>query len=113
MRISFLASCFLFHSVVPLLCSPLSIVHVPTLEQVILFCRDRKLKLMIETKEYVDHHLLRSKIVALYDKYDMYSWSFVATFNPWSVRRQIGIWTSWAPAGQVLLCSARTVRGNC
>ena len=52
----------------------------------ILFCRERKLKLMIETKEYVDHHLLRSKIVALYDKYDMYSWSFVATFNPWSVR---------------------------
>ena len=52
----------------------------------ILFCRERKLRLMIETKEYVDHHLLRKKIVDLYDKYDMYSWSFVATFNPWSVR---------------------------
>ena len=37
---------------------------------------------MIETKEYTDAGLLRSKIHALYEQYDMYSWSFVATFNP-------------------------------
>jgi glycerophosphoryl diester phosphodiesterase len=56
--------------------------RAPTLEDVILFCRARSLRLMVETKEFADHHLLRSKIAALYAKYNMYSWSFVATFDP-------------------------------
>jgi len=68
----------------------IDIVHAPTLEYVIEFCRDRHLKLMIESKEYTNFALMREKLHALYEKYDMYSWSYVASFNPvhiWQVRR--------------------------
>lgn len=61
----------------------IDVTKAPTLEQVIIFCKERNLRLMIETKEYVDHNLLRRKIKALFDRHDMYAWSFVATFNPW------------------------------
>jgi glycerophosphoryl diester phosphodiesterase len=60
----------------------IDIVHAPTLEYVIEFCRERHLKLMIESKEYTNPKLLRDKLHALYEKYDMYSWSYVASFNP-------------------------------
>ena len=57
-------------------------VHVPTLEEVIVFCRDRGLKLMIESKEYTNPRLFREVVAGFYVKYAMHSWSFVATFNP-------------------------------
>lgn len=59
--------------------------QVPTLEQVILFCKERGLKLMIESKEYADYNLLRRKISEFYDKYEMHSWAFVASFNAWHI----------------------------
>lgn len=58
------------------------IVHVPTLEEVIVFCKTRGLKLMIESKEYTRPLLFRQQVAAFYDKYSMHDWSFVATFNP-------------------------------
>jgi len=58
------------------------VAHVPTLEDVIQFCKTRKLRLMVESKEYTRPHLFLQKVAALYNKYDMYSWSFVASFNP-------------------------------
>ena len=72
----------LMHSCACLSVPARSVSLVPTLEQVILFCRERHLKLMIETKEYTWPHLLREKIAALYEKYDMYDFSFTASFNP-------------------------------
>jgi glycerophosphoryl diester phosphodiesterase len=54
----------------------------PSLEQIIVFCQKRNLKLMIETKEARKPTLMNKLLIQLYSKYNMYNWSYVATFNP-------------------------------
>lgn len=56
-----------------------AIDRVPTLEQLILFCKQRKLKLMIELKEYRFSRLIVSMIIALIDKHGVGETTFVAS----------------------------------
>jgi glycerophosphoryl diester phosphodiesterase len=57
--------------------------RVPTLEHLILFCKHRNAKLMIELKETRRSKLLVSMIIALFDKYQLYDTAYVASFNPY------------------------------
>jgi glycerophosphoryl diester phosphodiesterase len=60
----------------------LRVDRVPSLEQVILYCQAKNLRLMIESKEWRKPELIRQKLIQLFDKYSMHSWSYIASFNP-------------------------------
>eukprot|EP00758_Cryptobia_borreli_P014377 Tbor_TRINITY_DN5915_c0_g2::TRINITY_DN5915_c0_g2_i1::g.18883::m.18883/K19179/GDE1; glycerophosphoinositol glycerophosphodiesterase len=46
--------------------------RVPTLEEIIIFCKEKKLKILIELKELQRPKLCVNKVMELYDKYNEY-----------------------------------------
>jgi glycerophosphoryl diester phosphodiesterase len=70
---------------------------VPTLEEVIVFCKEHELKLMIESKEWFRPRQMAKAIAKLFAKHQCYSNMFVASFNPivlyWIRRENINIET--------------------
>lgn len=57
--------------------------RVPSLEHLIMFCKKRNLKLMIELKEVRLSPQLVRLIAALFAKHDLYKTAYVASFNPY------------------------------
>ena len=58
----------------------------PSLEQVVRFAHARRLKIMIEMKEYRNPALLLRQLLALFDAHPwLYRHAYIATFNPWHV----------------------------
>lgn len=62
-------------------------IRVPTLEEVIVFAKERKMRILIEIKEVKRVDLCLKKILELYDKYNsfLYENSTIISFNPKAV----------------------------
>lgn len=65
-------------------CDPTDEVRIPTLEETILFCREKQLKMLIEVKELSRPKLCVDKLLELYRRYPefMYKETTVIAFSP-------------------------------
>ncbi|KAG5478358.1 hypothetical protein CUR178_05073 [Leishmania enriettii] len=60
---------------------PTGQVHVPTLEEAILFCRDNNLRMLIEVKELQRAYLCTDKVLDLYQRYPDYMYDQVTLIS--------------------------------
>jgi glycerophosphoryl diester phosphodiesterase len=65
-------------------CDPTDEVRIPTLEEIILYCREKQLKMLIEIKELERPRVCVDKVLELYRRYPefMYKETTVIAFSP-------------------------------
>ncbi|KAG8348175.1 putative Glycerophosphoryl diester phosphodiesterase family [Trypanosoma vivax] len=92
----------------PFLADPTGQIRIPTLEESLLFCRENKLKLLIELKERRRPQLCADRVLDLYQRYPdyMYEQTTVISFDPFILyyvrQRDRNVAVGQIHSGQVL-----------